>query len=164
MLLCPGKGFLQRPIDLIAADQRLRLRPGDHHQVHHRGQPASLAPEPIAHASLDAIANHGIADPAAGADTQAPPTRGSAQGHQHDEFARSGAKAATRNPVEILRIQESVRPLEAAGLVDHDYLDATVVAKRLRPLALRRFRIARPARVFMRSRNPCFLSRLIRLG
>ena len=44
------------------------------------------------------------------------------------------------------------------------YLDATVAASRLRPFARRRFRIARPAFVFIRSLKPCLRRRLIRLG
>ena len=44
------------------------------------------------------------------------------------------------------------------------YLDATVAASRFRPFARRRFKIARPAFVFMRSLKPCLRRRLIRLG
>ncbi len=44
------------------------------------------------------------------------------------------------------------------------YLDATVAASRFRPFARRRFRIARPAFVFIRSLKPCLRRRLIRLG
>ena len=88
----------------------------------------------------------------------------------------------------ILRIQEAFRPQKGAGrpngrhaeltrnsgeaeltnktelTKECRYLEATVAARRLRPLARRRFRIARPDLVFIRSRKPCFRRRLIRLG
>ena len=42
--------------------------------------------------------------------------------------------------------------------------DPTVAASRLRPFARRRFRTARPALVFIRSRKPCLRLRRSRLG
>jgi hypothetical protein len=70
----------------------------------------------------------------------------------------------SRKKLKISRFEQAIGPPEAAGRHVHGYLDATVVARRLRPLARRRFKIARPERVFIRSRKPCFRSRLIRLG
>lgn len=71
---------------------------------------------------------------------------------------------STQNATVIPRIKEPIRPPETAGLIAHVYLDATVAASRFRPFARRRFKIARPAFVFIRSRKPCLRSRLIRLG
>ena len=84
--------------------------------------------------------------------------------HQHDELGARNPPALARDPLELLRIEETIRPLKAAGGLAHLYFDATLVASRLRPFARRRFKIVRPERVFIRSRNPCFRSRLIRLG
>ena len=71
---------------------------------------------------------------------------------------------STQNATVIPRIKEPIRPPETAGLIAHVYLDATVAASRFRPFARRRFKMARPAFVFIRSRKPCLRSRLIRLG
>ena len=54
--------------------------------------------------------------------------------------------------VEVARSGETVLTL-------HRYAD-----RRLRPLARRRFRISRPARVDIRFRKPCFRFRLRTLG
>ena len=43
-------------------------------------------------------------------------------------------------------------------------LQRTYAERRLRPLARRRFRIMRPARVDMRLRKPCFFARLRTFG
>ena len=43
-------------------------------------------------------------------------------------------------------------------------MEETVAARRLRPFARRRFKMARPDLVFIRSRKPCLRRRLIRLG
>ena len=77
---------------------------------------------------------------------------------------RPSTPPLSRDTLKIPRIKQAIGPLKAAGPPNHGYLEATLVAKRLRPFARRRFKMARPERVFMRSRNPCFRSRLIRLG
>ncbi len=84
---------------------------------------------------------------------------------EDDQLPSSLASASPENPTKITRIQETIDPSKRTGLFDHgDYFDATVAANRLRPFARRRFRIARPAFVFIRSRKPCLRRRLIRLG
>jgi len=83
---------------------------------------------------------------------------------QQHELGSCNPSALSGDSLEIPRVQETIRPPKAAGRCAHRYLDATLVASRLRPFARRRFKIARPERVFIRSRNPCFRSRLIRLG
>lgn len=76
--------------------------------------------------------------------------------------------ATPKDATEVPGIEEPIGRLEATGRPTGEhgdrYLDATVAASRLRPLARRRFRMARPDFVFIRARNPCFRSRLIRLG
>lgn len=44
------------------------------------------------------------------------------------------------------------------------YFEPTETVRRLRPFIRLRRKTSRPPRVFIRARNPCFLSRLIRLG
>ena len=58
---------------------------------------------------------------------------------------------------------------QAQGLVERlggqlAYFLAIVTVSRLRPLARRRLRIARPCRVFMRLRNPCVRFRRLLWG
>jgi hypothetical protein len=50
-----------------------------------------------------------------------------------------------------------------SAIADYDYRFVTGVS-RCRPLARRRARIRRPARVLIRWRNPCVRARRIRLG
>lgn len=149
----------------------------DHDQVDVRLELVPRGAEPFAQAPLEAIADDGIPDLSADGDTD------SASGSQatgiitifrtfrrnDDEIAGRTSTSAAQYAAKISGIQEAIRPPEGAGrpVGRHDgsrYLEATVAARRLRPFARRRFRIARPDLVFIRSRKPCLRRRLIRLG
>lgn len=56
------------------------------------------------------------------------------------------------------------RSARSLRLARHAYFDEVLTASRFRPFALRALRTARPAFVFIRSRNPWVRRRLIRLG
>jgi hypothetical protein len=90
-------------------------------------------------------------------------------------FLSSGAEKMTRSRFARRRPLRSTRrkSLESRRRSDRRkrpvsiptfYLDATVAASRFRPFARRRFKMARPAFVFILSRKPCLRRRLIRLG
>ena len=86
-----------------------------------------------------------------------------------DKVVGRTTPSAAQNAAKVSGIEEPIRPPKGAGrpVGPHDgsrYLEATVAARRLRPFARRRFRIARPDLVFIRSRKPCLRRRLIRLG
>ena len=79
----------------------------------------------------------------------------------------AGGGAATDGAdcvVEIARASSAVQWRWSWADACASYLEETVEARRLRPFARRRFRIARPDLVFIRSRKPCLRRRLIRLG
>jgi hypothetical protein len=152
--------------DLLAA-QVPGLSSCDHHDVESRTQPTTVATKPLPNASLHPVAHHSVPDLATRRDPEARTTRrvpSSPPGDEHHKLAHREPHAATRNPPVFARRENSVRPLETAGLRVHGYLEETDTASCLRPFARRRLSTARPARVFIRSRNPCFRSRLIRLG
>jgi len=183
----PG-GLLDRASNFLSTDQRIegsneiatfraaRSRTRDQDQIDSSRQPSPLAPEPLARASLHPIPHHGTAHAPTYRDSQ--PLRlalpvGGRPGlglglpggrDQQDELARRESTATTRNAPVVLAEAQSVGPLEATGPRRHVYFEATLTARRRRPLARRLLSTARPARVFMRSRKPCFLNRLRRLG
>jgi hypothetical protein len=117
------------------------------------------------------------------------PVKQPRRGHQDHEFGRAVPNGRARDAPIVDRLSNTIFAAQAADAGLHDpvsiattgaktrlrsregrstaagrYLDGTVAASRLRPFALRRFRTARPALVFMRDRKPCFRSRLMRLG
>ena len=70
-----------------------------------------------------------------------------------------------RNPFKVSRVQQPLRPGKpSAAAILHRYFEPTVAVRRLRPFARRRFRMARPPRVFIRARKPCRRFLRIRLG
>ena len=158
------EGFVQGLVKRASAQRPGGLPPCDHQQVHILGPLIPPIAKPFPNDSFDSVSHHSVADAPTGTDPQAlaAPLRRPAD--KHHELGTRNPSALARDPLELLRIKETVRPLKAAGGLAHLYLDATLVASRLRPFDRRRFKIARPERVFIRSRNPCFRSRLIRLG
>ena len=161
---CPCQGQIERRNQSASFGHLGALATGDHHQVPSFGKRIPAAAKPLADRPLDTVSLHGIAHSATRTDPD--PARISCRYGQHQEHELAGCNPAslTGNPFEFSRVAQAIGPPEAAGRSVHNYFDATVVARRLRPLARRRFRIARPERVFIRSRKPCFRSRLIRLG
>ena len=161
---CPCQGFIEGRKQCASLSHPGALATSDHHKVPSLGKRVSATAKPFPNRSLDPVSLDGIADSAARADADpAGLSRGCGQ-HQEHESARGDPATLAGNPFEVSRVAQAIGPPEAAGQSVHNYFDATVVARRLRPLARRRFRIARPERVFIRSRNPCFRSRLMRLG
>ena len=141
----------------------------DHHQVQRFRQRSSFSSEPLSNLSANPVSHDRIAHRAAGAQSQTRISRASTwairfNDTQHDELRAGSSLALTRNAYKILRFEDPAGPAKKAGFLDHDYLEATVTARRFRPLARRLFKIVRPERVFIRSRKPCLRSRLIRLG
>lgn len=143
--------------------------PRDHHEIKRLGKSRSMLSKPLPHLSANPIPHDGIPHRSTGTETQ---SRSRAQttralgihGAQYDELRARSPLPLTRNAYKILRFEDPAGPIETTGLLDHDYLEATVTARRFRPLARRLFKIARPERDFIRSRKPCLRSRLIRLG
>ncbi len=108
-------------------------------------------------------------------------------GHD-DELGRRASPAAPKHAGEVSRIEKSVARPESPGpgigdgvdcvrgvdpdcrsarplqVALHAYFDEMLTARRLRPLARRALKTARPPLVFIRSRNPWVRRRLIRLG
>ena len=75
------------------------------------------------------------------------------------------AASLPRDPFKVSRVQQPLRPGKpTAAAFLHRYLEPTVAARRLRPLARRRLRMARPPRVFIRARKPWRRFLRIRLG
>lgn len=140
-----------------------------HHQVKRCGKRSSFPSEPLSNLSANPVSHHRIAHRAAGAQSQTRIGRASTRAirfndTQQDELRARSSLALTRNAHKILRFEDPAGPTKKAGFLDHDYLEATVTARRFRPFARRLFKIVRPERVFIRSRKPCLRSRLIRLG
>jgi len=164
--------------------------PSNHDEVDCRIDFSTTFPKPGADTPLEAIAPHRIADLPARrnpetalgdpqhalslsillrtsrrqiGDSGFAATR---EGHD-DEITMGATATTTQYAAKIPRIDDPVRSSKSTGRnasLAHVYLDATVAARRFRPLARRRFNTARPAFVFIRSRKPCLRRRLIRLG
>jgi hypothetical protein len=70
----------------------------------------------------------------------------------------------TQDIFELPGSQQSISWPETACRDGHPYFEGFDTARRLRPFARRRFKTARPPRVFIRARKPCSRNRRIRLG
>jgi hypothetical protein len=74
--------------------------------------------------------------------------------HEEHERPRRHARPLSRNPLEILRGPQSAGSAEALAPATDPHFEGVETASRLRPLARRRCRTARPPCDFMRLRNP----------
>src|SRR3712207_4905128 len=104
-----------------------------------------LAPH-LAQLALDPVPRHGASGRSRyrDAETRLARLTVTVEHVQNEEPSRHGA-AATVHGVEVARTRESVPALHRACYAE----------RRFRPLARRRLRIAWPARVAIRARNPC---------
>src|SRR5206468_9306464 len=126
------------------------------HVVPVRRDPPQARGPRLPELALDAVACDGRTDGSRDGEPEARLARilFSLERIEDQEASRHGATLAV-DGVEVARAGESVSPLH--GLPAH-------AESRLRPFALRRFRIAWPARVAMRARNPCLRLRLRTFG
>ena len=147
----------------------------------------TMASKPFADPALEAIALDGRSGLAPDGDPETargsglrrrsvPPGRiGTARRRHHHQLRRRTPLAPLQDAVVVPAVEDPVGPPETAGLrrsvtrsscrhPHPPYLDEIETAMRLRPLARRALRTARPPLVFIRSRKPCVRRRLIRLG
>lgn len=113
--------------------------------------------EPLPDASLDPISHHRPANPSP--DGHAEP--GSLYGapcrsrcNDENEGPTGLAPALPGKPLKFSGATQAIRPFEAGHVGAHRYLVGVETASRLRPFDRRRFRTARPPRVFIRARKP----------
>lgn len=115
-------------------------------QVPRRVQSGSKSP-------LHLVADDGSAHPLAHHDTSASRRRAVIENRMH---AQQPGRTAVSGPE---RRREVGSRTQAAGSWEHVVSGATQAARRLRPLRRRPARMARPARVRIRSRNPWVFAR-----
>lgn len=120
----------------------------------------SMAANIFAKASLDPISGHRAAETTSNGHTQASPWVSVAL----DVYAQASPGRlfpSLDDCLELFRCANAIRPRKT---LSHLRPTPCYTARRLRPLARRRFRMRRPAFVRIRRRNPWVRFRLTRLG
>ena len=117
----------------------------------------------LSNATLRSVSNHCVADLPASCDPQ---PRHSNSIRRDEEGNRSTAKAATASITsdEILPATKLLVHRKRFLPRRHVRFPADQTVRRLRPLRRRRLITARPCRVRIRARNPCFFARLRLFG
>ena len=147
-------GFTTREISRPAAS--------DYHDVRSIGQALTRMAKPLSNTAFYAIANHRASHSLADGDPQSPlllvglpdGTFDPRRNHDDKTFGTSTFPRFNCAP-KILSAQDSVYSPKAAHFEKHEvYFEEILAARRFRPFARRRLRIARPARVLDRARNP----------
>lgn len=128
-----------------------------YHEIHRSIQPPAPPPEPLSYSSLDAIPHDGSTHAPAHRHTKPRPRgchRLPSRRHHYDKTGRRDPLPGAGNSLEIPPLPQPVCSLEATASGRHCYFVGVIAAKRFRPFARRRFRIARPLRELIRARNP----------
>jgi hypothetical protein len=119
-----------------------------------------MEPKPLPQASLHEVSLHRISDFLAHSDAQPSSSISPARkplAAQDDEMPARRSATTPLESYEIPTLAQAVfwaKAAHAADLTPRLYFEGVVAASLLRPLARRRFRIFRPAFVFMRALNP----------
>jgi hypothetical protein len=122
--------------------------------------------EPLANPAFDSRSHDRRPDALGGRDAEPwvlVGTRISPRCRQNDERVGVRSNSLARNPQEVAPFTEPIAALEATTR-GPGHLLGVETASCLRPFARRRLRMARPAWVFIRARNPCVRRLRIRLG
>jgi hypothetical protein len=163
----------------ILAAQRGSPRASDHHDIDPFLEISSKMPKPLANSTFYPIPDDCSTQLPARSHTQ-PPQRSrprlgvstmpfslrSRRCDKQYEVGRCHPDPVSGHPLKIPRVEEPLRPPEAPGRRQHGrtYFVPTETVRRFRPFKRRLLSTSWPPRVFIRARNPCLRSRLIRLG
>jgi len=133
-----------------------RIRPGHDDQIEFCGQLRVGVPGPLPNSPSGAIAQYGVSDPFAHRDTYARGAR-VAGAHKTDDVLTVRLSAIFIDRLEVSGPGQS--PFRGKARVRRRR--AQLAARRLRPRRRRFRKIARPAAVAMRCRNPCLRRRRV---
>ncbi len=145
----------------------------DDHQVDIFRQLVTRRSEPLANTTFDPVSDHGITHRSTHRHSETTISRGIgciamtriSLCHRHQKIARTVGLALVPHSPEITRLPQPIRRPEGPGSRRrHRCLDPTETVSECRFFERLRFNIARPARVLIRLRKPCFRFLLIRLG
>jgi hypothetical protein len=158
---------LIQDLDRLALRDPCSRLPCDDYDIQTWPHPWPLVSKPLANPPFYSISRGCVPHTTAYGDSQTyPPVLITRLGgcYQHHKTPHTSALTIPRYVSKLLMSQKTIRPLERPCRDTHYYFEEVTTASRRRPLARRRFKIARPARVFIRARKPCVRSRRTRLG
>ena len=160
--LCPSLPFsnqwLNRTADSLRRSE-VKIRPDCKDDIRTAGISVPVKAERFTYYPLDTVPLDGTANPAVDADAYTTPV-------QVVCTADEGEPPAVQPFPLLVNFVElpALADLEVLGKRQVVFQKENYTASCLRPLALRAFRIARPARVFIRARKPWVRLRLMLLG